>query len=555
MIKNQELGKQLLEMMNTAIEASEEMLFYLKNEQLQKFQEVLEGLYLMIKSINGIASELKDEESALSLPAASESIIVSIARIQGHANNNLEKAIHKIEFELLPLIEEMRVNFFFWGTVYPDVEKMQKYYEEDIHWLAGNKYITEAEYTGNYKYDLSITVTGYNKIEYTKQCIAGLLKNLPKNISYEIILLNHGSSDETKVFFEKLHPNKQLDIAVNGGGAGAIHRIVEGKYRLAISNDVIVTKNVIENLYRCIDSDEKIAWVVPSTPNVSNLQSIKANYHDMESLNGFVERNNISDPSRWEQRTRLCNPIDITRSSFINRYKPNYRFHSKNCFSFPDDRQSMVCRRNGYKMYLAKDAYCHHFASVTLREDDKTSSERAYMQGRKDFFSVFGLDPWSTGFCYSFGLFEKLKCTKCGEVNILGVNCGMGGNSLKIKEELKEKQKNVNTYLYNITTDKTVLYDLQGVSDKAEYIPDYSVLKNADGKFDYILAEAIEYNHSRLVRDIQLFTKWTKKEGIIIIAVPNALCTEIETVKFDEFKSVEYVPEANNKSWMIINKN
>ena len=113
-------------------------------------------------------------------------------------------------------------------------------------------------------------VLGYNKLEYTKLCVENLLKYIPDNINYELILINHGSTDNTKMYFEQIAPTKQLDILKNGGSPTASIRIVEGKYTMSISNDVIVTKNAIENMIRCIESDDNIAWVVPSTPNMCN---------------------------------------------------------------------------------------------------------------------------------------------------------------------------------------------------------------------------------------------------------------------------------------------
>ena len=68
-------------------------------------------------------------------------------------------------------------------------------------------------------------------------------------------------------------------------------------------------------MIKCIESDEKIAWVVATTPNVSNRQTIEAVYDTMESMHEFAKTNNISDENRWEQRPRLCNPIDIKRNS------------------------------------------------------------------------------------------------------------------------------------------------------------------------------------------------------------------------------------------------
>ena len=128
--------------------------------------------------------------------------------------------------------------------------------------------------------------------------------------------MNHGSTDGTKEYFESIAPTKQLDILINGGGLGAFTRIIEGKYYLEVTNDVIVTENAIANMIRCMESDEKIAWVVPTTPNVSNFQTIPAEYKTIDEMHAFARKNNqFSDPYRWEQRARLCNPISLRRTS------------------------------------------------------------------------------------------------------------------------------------------------------------------------------------------------------------------------------------------------
>lgn len=112
-------------------------------------------------------------------------------------------------------------------------------------------------------------------------CVESLLKHLPQDISYELILVNHGSSDGTKEYLESIHPDKQLVIKVNGGGLNAIVRIVEGKYTLIISNDVIIADHAIDNLYPCMESDESIAWAVSTTPNICNVQSIQLPYDNL----------------------------------------------------------------------------------------------------------------------------------------------------------------------------------------------------------------------------------------------------------------------------------
>ncbi len=519
MLKNQEMASQILDMIETALEASVLMTEYLENGKKQEAMQTGNALCRFVGEIYNVSGKLKEEESALNLPAASKSVEISAGRIVEIAKEDSFKACHKIEFELIPLLEEMRINFYYWGMVYPDEDKMKLYREHEMAFLAKNHYQEEAERSGKYKYELSIAVRAYNKLEYTKQCLNSLLENLPEDISYELILVNHGSNDGTKEFFESIHPDKQLDITVNGGGAQAVRRITEGRFLLGISNDVVVTKNAIRNLYECINSDEKIAWAVPATSNVSNLQTlVSANYTNKEEMVAFACKNNVPDRYRWEQRVRLCDPISICRQSFFNKVLDGYHFVEGNKEQmFPDDKRALFVRRNGYKMYLVKNAYCHHFGSVTLKNE---TTEETYIRGRKNFKAVFGVDPWSTGFCYSYALFEKLKPMETGVVNILGINCGLGSNPLKIKEELKERVHNEEVYIKNLSMKKEVLEDLRGVSDEVSYISSYGEVGAVFGTYDYIISEDFLEKDEQALRYVGILRRKCKHGGKILLDVP-----------------------------------
>ncbi len=129
---------------------------------------------------------------------------------------------------------------------------MKFYYENEMIPLGINMYIENSIENDNYKYEVSIIVVGYNKLEYTKLCIESLLRYLPVDLNYELILVNHGSSDGTKEYFESLSPTKQLDFKYNGGAGYIATRVVEGKYTIGISNDVLITENSIQNMLECI---------------------------------------------------------------------------------------------------------------------------------------------------------------------------------------------------------------------------------------------------------------------------------------------------------------
>lgn len=490
MIHNQAFGKHVLNMLDTAMKLAAELHDYSRQNKPELFQKTFEELTNHLQMIQKISEHLKEEECALNLPAASASVLYSLQEIVAYSRTDMHKAYHKIEYELIPLMEEMKMNFYFWGTVYADKDKMKDYYEHDMFLLFTNKYTAASEATGTYKYDISIIVTAFNKLDITKICIFSLLKHLPRNLKYEIILVNHGSDDGTKDFFEQIQPHKQINIAVNGGGLGAVNRIVEGKYAICISNDIIVTPNSIENLYKCITSDDSIAWAVPATSNVSNLQSIPADYENLHELFSYGADNNQSDSTRWEQRVRLCNPMDIRRiSSFLDAGCFSHYF-SHAPMQFPDDKISLLLRRKGYKMMLVKDAYCHHFGSITLKDEIGRKNELSfYESGRKIFNELFGIDPWGLGFIFDPQLFKNFCFDKNGHVNILGINCGLGSNPLKIKESLKETSKNTDVYLLNCTTDARFVQDLRGISDEVILFSDWLDLFHNTAKYDYIIAD------------------------------------------------------------------
>ncbi len=488
---------QILDLLHTMQEACAALHFAMASEDMTQFRALLgdldAGFSTLLSLSDGI--ELVGYEH---LSGASQTAQASLYQIKKLGIANQTSCLAKIEYELLPIVQGAYIAFYFFQYLREHPEKAADFFQKDKSVLFENPYVDGASEGRPYKYEVSIVVLAYNKLEYTKMCVESLLKNIPKGLNYELILMNNGSSDGTKEYFEGVHPHKQLDVAVNGCSHDAIYRIVEGEFTLFISNDVIVTPHAIENMLICIRSDPKIAWVVPTTPNVSNLQTIPAQYSTQEELFQFAQQNNRSDSSRWEQRTRLCNPIDLRRNSVFygagGLYLSGFFYTTDPVHydSFPDDCISLLLRRNGYKMMLAKDAYCHHFGSVTLKDEIKQQNEQMYYQeGRQKFSKVFGVEPWGPGFCYDLVFRNRVVDEENGPVDILGINCGLGSNSLKIKEQIKEYCHNTNCTLVNLTDDIHYIEDLRGVSDSASVITTIKELKTSlfHRTFRYIVWE------------------------------------------------------------------
>lgn len=552
MIKDQNLVKQMLEMINTTIEASEYLYKSFKNCNYNNFNQVANDIEDVINIIYAKVIDIKKQENLIiNVDLACESVNYSLNRIKALFKSRSKKTLDKIKFELIPILESMYLQLYFWGSIYPDKKRIHEYYNNELISLCHNKYIDESEKSGFYKYDLSVVVIGYNKLEYTKLCVENLLKYIPDNINYELILLNHGSTDNTKEYFEYISPTKQLDILKNGGVPSITTRIVEGKYTLTISNDVIVTENAIENMIKCIESDDNIAWVVPSTPNMCNNQTIPASYKTIEEMHQFSKLNNISDPYRWEQRVRLCNPIDLKRSDIwysSNGIGWGGYFHTPNVRVAPDEKVSLILRRKGYKLMLAKDAYCYHFGGVTRNDEIKNhkdkhgnvGSEAFYKEAREDFIDIFGIDPLSIGVEYDPILFDNLECNDNGHVDILGINCGIGSTPLKIKESIKENVHNLDVSIYNIVDEVRYIDDLKNTSEIVDYISNFEDLDNTfdSKKFNYIVFESKFDTCSNPLKIINILKNKLVENGILTIRTVNSsLEKKLETNEI-EFSKV-----------------
>ena len=433
MVKDQALAGRVLDSLDTLQEAAIFLLEQAENKRDSVFEEISAQIRQMLEAILPHADSFHDEDPNILLTVTCKCMLASLKRIVLLYRRDLRRCCSKIQFELLALAEEAYQKFFYWGCVYPDESRIRTYIEKENRLLNINRYTEEGERTGKYKYKVSIAILAYNHLDVTKLCVDSVLRNLPEKYSYELILVNHGSTDGTKEYFESVDPDKQIDIEINSmswGLGGVIRRVVEGEYYILISNDVVVTPHAIDNLVACMDSDSDIVWAVPATPNISNFQSLPAQYGSIDELNSFCRVNNQMDPYRWEQRVRLCNPIQIER--------------------------------------------CSAFYSSAGK-------------GRQEFYKAFNVDPWGPGFCYDQIFLQRVVGEEHGHVEVLGINCGLGSNSLKIKEYCH----NTDCTLTNITDTLRFLADLKGVSDEATIISSIKHFKSSlyQKSFQYIVWE------------------------------------------------------------------
>lgn len=551
MLKNKILAKEILQTIDLVTETVKHMNRFLIKKDYLSVETIANELITIVEELKAILIKIEKEIPFALASTRCDNFIYSIKNIIRLVRIRSDRANHKLEYELLTISRGLYEEFYFFACIFGDKYKEDKYYSEEFALADSSDYINNSIEKNDFKYDVTICVVGYNKAEYTKACIESIIKYTPSYINYELIILNNGSSDDTQAYFDSLKCIKEITFLKNIRSNKGLQYIFEGKYILGVSNDVIVTENYLDNLLKCIESDDKIAMVVPTTSNVSNLQNIAAEYANLDEMHNFAKKNNVSNPRLWEERIRLCNPICLYRSELL--VSKNGVGVADKVFiysEFTDDALGLRLRRAGYKLILAKDCYCHHFGSITLKESQ--IKENTLDKSRDIFIKRYGVDAWSTGFCYDLNLIDSLNLNELdSEINILGINSGFGSNPLKIKSIYNELG-NQNVKLYYATDDRRYVEDLKIYSDEIRYC-NKNIVKAYNDKavlFDYILVEdnvlsvfsdktILKELKVKLANDgyIMVFAKEDKEKHFFMTLKPNNVIEGNNGIWFTWIKS------------------
>ncbi|QGG48902.1 glycosyltransferase [Heliorestis convoluta] len=339
--------------------------------------------------------------------------------------------------------------------------------------------------------EVSIVVLAYNNLEkYTKICVESILKNT-KDIDYELILVDNGSSDGTYEYFRSVPHNRKKIVKVTenkGASYGGIigFEWMKGKYSVGVPNDVIVTKNWLTNMIKCAKSDKRIGFIVPVSDNISNYQSVDLKFNTIDELHAKAEKYNISDRRKWEERLRLINAVTFFKKECWDIVgKLDYGFHH----DFSDDDLTFRVRRAGYKAILCKDVFVHHAGVTGSNQQEKMNMLE---KGRGNFFQkYYGIDAWEDVNNFEFTMISLINHKeKCGNVKpeILGVDVRCGTPILELKNKLRYADV-FDAKLSAFTTEAKYWLDLKTICegdvivDRIEYLHEHYT----NSKFDYIL--------------------------------------------------------------------
>jgi len=240
---------------------------------------------------------------------------------------------------------------------------------------------------------VSIIITAYNQLEYTKLCVESILKNTTGE--YELILINNGSTDGTKGYFQLIKSRKENVIIINYDNNEIVEDIgneavksAKGEYIVGATNDIIVPKNWLTNMMDCINLSENIGMVgVRSNCIGSYKQRLFPGLY--ESLEEYYKV-----AGEYEDKKNNDFEIDkivgmfclFRRKCFLEVGGLNIDLPTNGKdggYGFSDDDLCNKFIKAGYKLMIANDVFIHHFGSVTAKSLYKNMEESQKINERK----------------------------------------------------------------------------------------------------------------------------------------------------------------------------
>ena len=179
--------------------------------------------------------------------------------------------------------------------------------------------------------DISIIIVSYNVKEYIVSCIQSIYKHSKSNHSFEIIVVDNDSKDETVDALVKNFPsitliknmhNAGFSVGINNG-----FKKCNGKYILVLNPDTMFVEDTLDMLINAAKNQKDLGAIGPA----------------------LINENGTRQQSFWKNPSLVSTLLSIFHLDFLN-YKRNYE--NKNFEGF-----TMVETISGAAFFLKRDIF------------------------------------------------------------------------------------------------------------------------------------------------------------------------------------------------------
>ncbi|MFC6097407.1 glycosyltransferase family 2 protein [Flavobacterium qiangtangense] len=219
---------------------------------------------------------------------------------------------------------------------------------------------------------LSIIIVNYNGLKYLKNCIDSIILKT-NGLSYEIIILDNNSIDESCAFIKSHYPKVQLiESKVNygfGKGNNEAFKLATGDSILLLNNDTILRDDLLP-IVNYLKKDPTIGAIGIKMLD-GNKQFLPAS-GDFPTINNMFWMKNIQKKSKKLANSKTLQEVDWLTGSFLLMPKNVFAEidgFDEDYFLYVEDVD--LCKRVADKKYkrifLPQYQYTHFVGFSTLK--------------------------------------------------------------------------------------------------------------------------------------------------------------------------------------------
>ncbi|MEN6291515.1 MAG: glycosyltransferase family 2 protein [Methanobacterium sp.] len=299
---------------------------------------------------------------------------------------------------------------------------------------------------------VSVIIPNFNGIQFLKTCLDFI--KLQNHFSYEVIIIDNASSDESVRYIHENYPEFTLiQNKENLGFAAAVNqgiRSSSSEYMFLLNNDVELEPNSISNLLKCVEKDENIFAASSKMIQYADRSKMDDAGDEYTVLGWTRKVGDGKSPDLYvtERETfSACAGAALYRRSILDELG----CFDENFFAYMEDVDiSYRARIQGYKCVYCPEAVVYHFGSGT--SGSKYNEFKIRLAARNNVYVPYKNMPWPqliiNGIFLLAGYFIKyIFFFKKGHGSTYLSGLKEGFNSLGKLEKTKYENKNIINYL------------------------------------------------------------------------------------------------------------
>jgi GT2 family glycosyltransferase/glycosyltransferase involved in cell wall biosynthesis len=233
--------------------------------------------------------------------------------------------------------------------------------------------------------DVSIVIPVFNKLAFTRQCLDRIWRNTSDAVSHEVIVVDNGSSDGTREYFEQSSQPPALRYQGNetnlgfAGGNNVGARLAVGRYLLFLNNDTLVQPKWLEDMVGLASADPTVGIVgikqlFPYTSTIHHTGIVFTAQAGPQHLYPYAD-------ARWPHVNKQREYQAVNGACLLVRrelFEACGGFDEGYVNGYEDLDLCMAVRQRGFKVVCCTSSYIYHYGQISdgRTDDDDRNAAR-----------------------------------------------------------------------------------------------------------------------------------------------------------------------------------